>query len=140
MASLVAAKPADLTIPKLTNDNYKPWRELVVAALEGRGVWEYAEGTQALPEDLNNKRIWRQNNAIAVGIIKGTLSDVQLGHVMGMTDAKEVWDTLKKIHQFSDRPRLKGLLAEFIRFRFDGMMSIDEGASKLNQLQTELGP
>ena len=59
MASLTLAKPADLTIPKLTTDNYKPWKELVMAALEGRGVWEYADGTEAEPDDVKEKKIWR---------------------------------------------------------------------------------
>jgi len=56
---------------------------------------------------------------------------------MGITDAKTAWDTLKEIHQFSDRTRLKGLLAEFMKFRLD--TTIDEAASKLNRLQTEIG-
>jgi hypothetical protein len=84
-----------------------------------RGVWEYAEGTAEEPDREKDKKIWRQNNAIAVGIIKGTLSDVQLGHVMGITDAETAWNTLREIHQFSDRTRLKGLLAEFMKFRLD---------------------
>ena len=56
---------------------------------------------------------------------------------MGMRDAKEVWDTLKKIHQRDDHARVQSLLAEFIRFRLD--TTIDEGASKLSRIQSEIG-
>ena len=101
MGKLIAAKPADLQVPKLTATNYKPWSELITEALDGRGVWDYTQELIEEPGSKDQKVIWRQNNAIAVGIIKGTLSDShiikgtlsdsQLGHVMGMRDAKKVW-------------------------------------------------
>jgi hypothetical protein len=70
-------------------------------------------------------------------MIKGTLSDTQLGHVMGIRDAKRVWDILKGVHQTDDRARVRSLLAEFIRFRLD--TTIDDGASTLTRLQSEIG-
>ena len=140
MATSDVAKPADLHVPKLTTSNYKIWCELVIEALEGRGIWEYVEGDVTKPQDEKDKeqlRIWRRNNAVAVGIIKGTLSDSQLGHVMGMRDAKEVWATLKGIHQTTDDARIQSLIAEFIQFRL--CTTIDEGASTLTRLQSEIG-
>lgn len=38
MSPLTTAKPADLTVPKLSTDNYKVWSELIIEALEGRGI------------------------------------------------------------------------------------------------------
>jgi hypothetical protein len=98
MGLLTVAKPADLTISKLSTDNYKVWGELIIEALEGRGVWDYVEGLMNKPTSGDDLRIWRQNNAIATGIIKGALSESQLGHVMGIRDAQETWNTLRKIH------------------------------------------
>src|SRR5271156_1216634 len=106
MGKLIAAKPADLQVPRLSVLNYKLWSELITEALEGRGVWDYAQGAGEEPLDKDQKRIWRQNNAVAVGTIKGTLSESQLGHVMGMRGVKEVWDTLKKIYQRDDHTRV----------------------------------
>ena len=71
MATLIASKPADLQIPKLTASNYKVWSELTTEALKGRAVWEYARGEVARPEEKDQLQIWVQNNAIASGIIKG---------------------------------------------------------------------
>jgi gag-polypeptide of LTR copia-type len=116
MATLTAAKPADLTIPKLSSGNYKVWSELMVKALEGRGVWDYAEGTISKALSGENARIWQQNNAVVTGLIKRALSEAQLRHVIDIRDAKVVWDTLKKIHQTDDQARVQSLLAEFIRF------------------------
>jgi hypothetical protein len=138
MGKLIAVRPADLQVPWLSATNYKLWSELITEALEGRGVWSYAQGTVEEPSsNEDQRRIWRQNNAVAVGIIKGALSESQLGHVMGIRDTKEVWDTLKKIHQTDDHARVQSLLAEFIRFRLD--TTIDEGASKLTRIQSEIG-
>jgi hypothetical protein len=131
------ARPADLTIPKLSSNNYRVWSELMIEALEGRGVWGYVEGLNTKPTDVDQLRIWRQNNAIATGIIKGALSESQLGHVMGIRDAKEAWDILKGIHQVNDSSRVQTLLAEFVKFQMD--TTIDEGASRLTRLQSEIG-
>jgi len=90
MATLTASKPADLQIPKLTASNYKVWSELTTEALKGRAVWEYAQGEVAKPKKKDQLQIWVQNNAIASRIIKGALPESQLGHVMGIEDAKEV--------------------------------------------------
>ena len=137
MGLLTVAKPADLTIPKLQTGNYKVWRELIIEALEGRGVWDYIEGLINKPTSDDDLRVWRQNNAVATGIIKGALSESQLGHVMNMRDAKKVWDTLKGIHQTDDRARVRSLLSEFIRIRL--VTTIDDTASTLSRLQSEIG-
>jgi hypothetical protein len=76
MGKLTAARPADLQVPRLSTTNYRLWSELITEALEGRGVWDYAQGAIDEPlEDEDQKRIWRQNNAVAVRIIKGALSE-----------------------------------------------------------------
>ena len=75
MGKLTAARPADLQIPRLTSANYKPWSELITEALEGRGLWDYTQGLVEEPELGDQNTIWRQNNTVTVGIIKGTLSD-----------------------------------------------------------------
>jgi hypothetical protein len=62
----------------------------MVKALEGRDVWDYAEGSISKGLEGNDARIWRQNNAIATGLIKGALSETQLGHVIDIRNAKEV--------------------------------------------------
>ena len=137
MATLTASRPADLQIPKLTTSNYKMWSELTTEALKGRAVWEYTQGEVARPEEKDQFQIWVQNNAIASGIIKGTLSDSQLGHVMGIENAKDVWDTLKTIHQSDGTARVRSLLGEFMRYRL--VTTIDDGASTLTRIQTEIG-
>jgi hypothetical protein len=113
------------------------WSELTTEALKGRAVWEYTQGEVARPEDKDQLQIWVQNNAIASGIIKGTLTDSQLGHVMGIESAQEVWDKLKTIHQSDGTARVRSLLGEFMRYRL--VTTIDDGASALTRIQNEIG-
>jgi transposase InsO family protein len=137
MAALTASKPADLQIPKLTANNYKTWSELTTEALKGRAVWEYTQGEVERPEEKDQLQIWVQNNAIASGIIKGGLTDGQLGHVIGIESAKDVWDKLKTIHQSDGTARVRSLLGEFMRYRL--VTTIDDTASALTRIQNEIG-
>jgi hypothetical protein len=137
MATLTASKPADLQIPKLTDSNYKVWSELTTEALKGRAVWEYAQGEVERPEEKDQLQIWVQNNAIASGIMKGGLTDTQLGHVIGIGNAKDVWDKLKTIHQSDGTARVRSLLGEFMRYRL--VTTIDDTASALTRIQNEVG-
>jgi hypothetical protein len=137
MATLTASKPADLHIPKLSASNYKVWSELTTEALKGRAVWEYTQGEVEKPHEKDQLQIWIQNNAIASGIIKGALSESQLGHVMGIESAKDVWDRLKTIHQSDGTARVRSLLGEFMRYRL--VTTIDDGASALTRIQNEIG-
>jgi hypothetical protein len=138
MVGLTRIKAADVQIPKLTARNYNQWRELITPCLKGRGIWGYVDGDVKKPTDLSQQQIWTENDAVAVSILKSSLSDAQLGHVMGIDDSKGVWDTLKRILQRDDTARLQSLIAEFIKFKLSGT-SIDEGASKLTHLQNEIG-
>jgi hypothetical protein len=137
MATLIASRPADLYIPKLTTSNYKMWSELTTEALKGRAIWEYTQGEVVKPEEKDQLQVWVQNNAIASGIIKGALSESQLGHVMGIESAQDVWDRLKTIHQSDGTARVRSLLSEFMRYRLD--TTIADGASALTRIQNEIG-
>ena len=58
MGKLIAAKPADLQVPRLSATNYKLWSELITEALKERGVWDYAQGTVKEPSlEEDQKRI-----------------------------------------------------------------------------------
>jgi len=89
------------------------------------------------PEEKDQLQVWVQNNAIASGIIKGALSESQLGHVMGIESAQDVWDKLKTIHQSDGTARVRSLLSEFMRYRL--VTTIDDGASALTRIQNEIG-
>ena len=87
-------------------------------------------------DDKKELKKWQQGNATASATIKGALTPGQLNHVVSTLNAKEVWDTLKTIHEANNEARVQLLLNEFIRFRIE--TTIDEGASRLNRIQQEI--
>jgi len=125
-------------IPKLTDSNYRIWKELITEVLLAKDLMGYVDGDNVKPDDDDKTALkkWQQGNATASALIKGALSEGQLNHVVSIRNAKVAWDTLKSIHQADNRARVQSLLAEFIRFRID--TTIDEGASRLNRLQQEI--
>jgi hypothetical protein len=50
----------------------------------GDGVGQGALGTIEGPKEEGQRQVWRQNSAVGVGTIKGSLSDSELGHVIGV--------------------------------------------------------
>jgi predicted acylesterase/phospholipase RssA len=110
---LTAARPADIQIPKLSPTNYKIWNDLVVGLLDGRGLRGYTAGTVKKPTKHDQLRIWHQNNAVATSILKGSLSESQLGHVMGI-HVWTCWTSSSKIpiggRQLTNQLRLDGIL------------------------------
>jgi hypothetical protein len=55
MSTPVAAKPAEIIIPKLITANYKVWGELIIKALDGRDVWDCVNGTKKKLKDNPGK-------------------------------------------------------------------------------------
>src|SRR5271155_5709390 len=128
-----------MNIPKLNDNNYRIWKALMSEILLARDLIDYVNGSLAEPEEEDDKKVlkkWQQGNATASATIKGALTPDQLDHVVGILDAKTVWDTLKIIHESNNEARVQLLLNEFIRFRIE--TTIDEGASRLNRIQQEI--
>jgi hypothetical protein len=53
MATLIAFRPADVYIFKLTTSNYKVWSELTTEALKGRVIYEYTQREVERPKEKN---------------------------------------------------------------------------------------
>src|SRR5271170_3543827 len=128
-----------MNIPKLNDSNYRIWKALMSEILLAKDLKEYVDGSLTEPDEEDDKKVlkkWQQGNATASATIKGALTPGQLNHVVSTLNAKEVWDTLKTIHEANNEARVQLLLNEFIRFRIE--TTIDEGASRLNRIQQEI--
>jgi hypothetical protein len=81
-------------IEKLNDNNYRYWRMEVQGLLEEKGVWEAVEpGYGADPTAAQKKVDHKAKSALYLSINKASKDDV-----MNCTTAKEVWDTLSKVH------------------------------------------
>jgi hypothetical protein len=70
-------------------------------------------------------------------LLLGTVDDVQFEHIADIGSAREIWATLKRIHNAPSRHRPASLLRLF--YGFDaGTKTVDEGASFLISLQVDI--
>jgi hypothetical protein len=81
-------------IEKLNDNNYRYWKMEVQGLLEEKGVWEAVEpGYGAEPTAAQKKADHKAKSALYLSINKSAKDDV-----MHCVTAKEVWDTLAKVH------------------------------------------
>ncbi|XP_058217973.1 uncharacterized protein LOC131328986 [Rhododendron vialii] len=92
---------------KLDGKNYSIWRFHFQFFVEGKGLWGYVDGTEAIPNatDVKKTNEWKVNNAKVVSWILGSV-DTNIGLPMrGLRTAKEMWDYLEKVYQQSNLAR-----------------------------------
>jgi hypothetical protein len=54
---------------KLSNDNYIPWSRIIETALKSVKVFEYCNGTAAIPTDADKLVNWKQTNMLVQGVL-----------------------------------------------------------------------
>ena len=148
VAVQVATESSQRHLPKLTVDNYKLWSVNTKTYLEGKSLWTIVSGARPRAEAMLRNgeeevaalpfETWDRDDARARSIILSTMSTTQAGHIMELTTARAQWDALKQIHQSSGTQRLTTLLKHFYTCRMEPSESIDELATRLGNLQSEL--
>jgi len=116
----------------LTKDNWLDWIDYYEDVLTGKGLWSC---TKNEPSDHDEKGV--QRDAIAVSILKAAAGVEGRQHTRGLRTSKAVLDKLKEIHTPAQEERTSMLLAQFHGFKF--CKSVDLTASRLTQLQTDIG-
>lgn len=116
----------------LTKDNWLDWIDYYEDVLTGKGLWTY---TKNEPSDNDKEAV--QHDAMAVSILKAAAGVEGRQHTRGLRTSKAVLDKLKEIHMPAQEKRTSMLLAQFHGFEFQ--RSVDLTASRLTQLQTDIG-
>lgn len=100
---------------KLNGLNYAEWSPMIQAALQAKWSWLIVTGDEekptkpekTCPEDVKpadwkaeRKEYldWLQRDQAAMGLMKGAMEPSQLPHVQSCESAKDMWDTLKRVH------------------------------------------
>jgi hypothetical protein len=101
--------------PKLKGNNYSTWAGNIQSALQFKYLWLVVKGTEICPtaptatisasqtaaEYKAEKREyldWLLRDKVAQGVMKGACETSQLPYVKNCKLAKDMWDTLKKVH------------------------------------------
>ncbi|XP_070681678.1 uncharacterized protein [Malus domestica] len=99
----------ELKAPVFDGENYDYWRIRMTTIFKSYDLWEMVQNGYELPEmevdaleeDLTEKQIStlkenRMNDAKALGIIQGAISDVIFPRIANEETAKAAWDTLQQ--------------------------------------------
>jgi hypothetical protein len=101
--------------PKLKGNNYSTWASNMQSALQSKYLWLVVKGIEICPiaptatisagqpaaEYKAEKREyldWLLRDEAAQGVMMGACENSQLPYVKNCKSAKEMWDTLKKVH------------------------------------------
>jgi hypothetical protein len=100
---------------KLKGANCSTWADHMQSALQSKYLRLIVKGTEICPPappvtrstaqtiseykaERKDYLDWLFRDEAAQGVMKGACKDSQLPHVKDCTSAKEMWDTLKKVH------------------------------------------
>ncbi|CAI5799462.1 Retrovirus-related Pol polyprotein from transposon TNT 1-94 [Podarcis lilfordi] len=81
--------------PPLTNDNYSSWSVKMKAMLQSQRVFGVIEN----PIPAAPTPAWNSQNVKARSAMILCVSDEQLVHIADMQHAREIWQTLQRIHR-----------------------------------------
>jgi hypothetical protein len=101
--------------PKLKKNNYSMWAGNMQSALQSKYLWLVVKGTEICPTaptatisagqtaveykaEKKEYLDWLLRDEAAQGVMKGACNNLQLPYVKNCKSAKDMWDTLKKVH------------------------------------------
>ncbi|UYV73960.1 hypothetical protein LAZ67_11001597 [Cordylochernes scorpioides] len=114
-------------IEPLTGNNYQIWALKIGAVLRGRKLFKCVISD---PEpDMEDKSSWEilsDKNDEAFGIIITTLTNEQAGMFIGETNAKKVWDSLRKTYTGNLEDKIIDIGLELKNIRMKDNETVDE--------------
>lgn len=124
----------------LTKENWSEWIDYYEDVLIGKGLWGFTEKELVKPKDGESTTAYDadvQKDSKAVAILKRAAGQAGRVHLIGLRTSKAVIEKLREVNETSQAERVQSLLTRFHGFK--SYESIDISASKLTQLQTEIG-
>jgi len=123
--------------PVLSRDNYREWIDLVEDVLTSKGLWTYASSSGSEYNTLEQTTNFEKNDAKASAFLKQAAGRENRVHLIGIRRSKEILAKLKTLNEGTVEERVQFLLSQF--YGLKALASIDLTASRLTQLQTEIG-
>jgi hypothetical protein len=95
-------------------ENFSPWKHRIVLLLEDFELWDIVDSSVTIPTDATQLDEFKKKNVKAKRIILDAIKDRLIPHGLGKTHAFEMWDSLTKLYQTSNKNR-KMVLQEKLR-------------------------
>ena len=122
--------------PVLNRSNYREWLDLVEDVLTSKGLWSYTQADEELDSSVDQKER-QQNDAKAVAFLKQAVGSENRVHLIGLRRSRDILRKIQALNEGATEERAQTLLTTF--YGFSGLPTIDEAASRLTQLQNEIG-
>ncbi|KAI0522820.1 hypothetical protein KFK09_005205 [Dendrobium nobile] len=121
-ASSLSATMADFTVPpplkflmsnlkllvnnQLTVDNYALWRLQIHQAFTANGFEGYISGQLLCPESVSDQKLWKLVDQNLISALFSTISPSVLPYILHLKTSHEIWTTLERRLQPSNRSRV----------------------------------
>lgn len=119
-------------------ENYAVWKIKMIDILTGQDLWEYVDGTNALPNDESLQAVWRKKDRQALSTIRLRVADKMLVYVASSKSAKDAWDTLKSLLEAQGALGIVLARRKLFRAKCEEGTTIEEHIRTLRSYQEEL--
>jgi hypothetical protein len=119
----------ELKIEKLDSDNYRYWSLIAQGVLVNKGCWDAVDPGYENPTAAQGKLDHKARTTIYMMVSKACLDDIAK-----LATAKEVWETLKRIHTEYGTYHGLLLLKDFVNAEKEESESITKYIAKRNNL------
>jgi transposase InsO family protein len=82
---------------KLSNDNYIPWSRIIETALKSVKVFEYCNGTAAIPTDADELANWKQTDMLVQGVLITNMEPEIISQLDTDLSSHELWTETRRI-------------------------------------------
>jgi gag-polypeptide of LTR copia-type len=124
----------------LNGENWTVWRERMMPMLQVCGLEGYISGRTKRPdptEDPAGADNWDSNNAFARCLIVNNITDPEMAHVVGCTNAHEIWQKLEAAHGRQGHQRSVVTLARNLRLASAAKKPVDDFCEHLDKLEQQ---
>ncbi|VFQ83562.1 unnamed protein product [Cuscuta campestris] len=123
--------------PKFNGTNFKMWQQKMMFFLTVLGFAEYIQQDPPQPNEANDPLVamvnqaWYHNNYLALNIILEGLGDTLYPVYVGVTLAKELWNSLNKKYQAEDVGTKKFIVGKMLDYKMVDSKSVVAQAEEL---------
>ncbi|GBL99737.1 hypothetical protein AVEN_249767-1 [Araneus ventricosus] len=131
-----------LAFSKLNGDNWRHWKFNIEMLLCYEGLFGFIEGTEEEPtgdkvSEKDNIEFRHRKQKVIATIAMG-INEEQQNFIIGLKDAKQMWDTPKEAFEPVSRARIAHLGAEFVRVKYQPPETMAVFLGRLKQAKDRL--
>lgn len=131
-------------IEPLWETNWMPWRMRIEALLEEKDLLGYVNGTNMIPTAIDDStsevakvQKWKGDKKAQV-VLKLTISDSEMVHILGAKTAADMWKQLELVKQNRGRQGINALRHRFLHIQASDDTNIIFHIAELRKIQAEL--